>query len=345
MTDQGASVGVIVIGRNEGERLKRCLRSLVGRAEVLVYVDSGSTDGSQAFARSLGVEVVDLDMDRPFTMARGRNAGLDYLLGRYGELDYVQFVDGDCEVVEGWIELARRTLDDRPEAVAVCGHRREQHPEDSIYNRLADQEWQGPVGEVNACGGDVMVRTDAVRKIGGYRESLIAGEDPEFCVRLRQQTGGTILRLDALMTRHDAAMMRFGQWWRRTVRGGHAFAEGTAMHGGRPERHKVRELQRALFWGAALPMAAVAGVLAAGFAHPVWLAVPGVIAAGYGVQVVRIYRGRRREGTPVRDAWLYAGFCLLGKVPEAIGAMKYALNRLRGRRSGLIEYKAAGQGG
>jgi len=54
-SDAAASpkIGVVVIGRNEGERLKRCLQSVRGRAACVVYVDSGSTDDSLASGRTL----------------------------------------------------------------------------------------------------------------------------------------------------------------------------------------------------------------------------------------------------------------------------------------------------
>lgn len=70
--------GVVVIGRNEGERLRQCLRSLLPTV-VAVYVDSGSTDGSAKWARDNGAEVVDLDASVPFTAARVRNAGFQRL--------------------------------------------------------------------------------------------------------------------------------------------------------------------------------------------------------------------------------------------------------------------------
>ena len=55
-------------------RLRQCLLS-VGSATI-VYVDSGSTDGSIACAQSLGVESCpELDLSIPFTAARARNAG------------------------------------------------------------------------------------------------------------------------------------------------------------------------------------------------------------------------------------------------------------------------------
>ncbi|HTV21572.1 MAG TPA: glycosyltransferase family A protein, partial [Polyangiaceae bacterium] len=146
------AVGVVVIGRNEGERLKRCLRSLLEQgAGPIVYVDSGSVDDSVAFSCSLGVIVVNLDTSIPFTMARGRNAGFQELSRRFPSLRWVQFVDGDCEVRPGWIARARETIQARPDVAAVCGRRRERHPDASIYNRLADMEWNAPTGEVSEC--------------------------------------------------------------------------------------------------------------------------------------------------------------------------------------------------
>ena len=67
-----SEIGVIAIGRNEGERLRRCLDSVVGKGFSVVYVDSNSTDGSVDFARSVGAEVVELDMSLPFSAARAQ---------------------------------------------------------------------------------------------------------------------------------------------------------------------------------------------------------------------------------------------------------------------------------
>ena len=73
-------VGAVAIGRNEGERLRRCLTSLLQQIARVVYVDSGSRDDSVAVAQSLGVKVVVLDTSAPFSAARARNAGFDALL-------------------------------------------------------------------------------------------------------------------------------------------------------------------------------------------------------------------------------------------------------------------------
>lgn len=315
-------VDAVVIGRNEGARLVACLASLQGRVRRMVYVDSGSTDGSAAVARAAGAEVVALDMTRPFTAARARNAGLAVLEAARPRADYVQFLDGDCEMRPDWIGAALAGFAAHSGAVVVCGRRRERHPEASVWNRLCDREWDTPVGEALACGGDALMRLAPVLAAGGYREDLIAGEEPELCLRLRR-AGGRVWRIDAEMTLHDAAMTRFAQWWRRSRRAGHAFAEGAALHGSAPGRHWVAETRRAVLWGFGVPLAAA--VL--GLIHPAgWL-----ILAAWPLQALRLaIRWRDPQA---------AFFAVLGKIPEALGVAGYWRDRLRGRRRGLIEYK------
>ena len=323
-----ADTGVVAIGRNEGERLRGCLASVAGRVACVVYVDSGSTDGSESLARQFGAEVVALDMTRPFTAARARNAGLQRLRERLPGVRRVQFVDGDCEVVPGWLARAHAFLDAEPRVAAVCGRRRERHPERTVYNRLCDLEWDTPIGEARACGGDAMMRVEALAAVGGYRDDLIAGEEPELCVRLRA-AGWRVHRLDAEMTRHDAAMTRFGQWWRRTLRSGYAFAQGAALHGAPPERHWVRETRSALAWGAGVPLAALVAIVLAG----AWGA---LVLLAYPAQVARLaLRAGRSE--PLR--WRRPLFLVLGKLPEALGVLRFRLHRMRGRHGALIEYK------
>ena len=249
---KGSITDAVVIGRNEGARLIACLQSLQGRVRRVVYVDSGSTDDSVCRARQLGVTVVELDVSIPFTAARARNAGIEAL--KRGTPEYVQFIDGDCELDAAWIEQAEKVLAESSDIAVVCGRRRERHPEASVYNRLCDREWDTPVGEAKHCGGDASMRFAAIAEAGGYSADMIAGEEPELCVRLRKARW-KIWRLDAEMTRHDAAITAFSQWARRVMRAGHAFAEGAARHGKPPERHWVQEMFRAMIWGAVLPIA------------------------------------------------------------------------------------------
>ncbi len=316
------SVGAVIIGRNEGARLARCLASLGAMAAPVIYVDSGSTDDSVQLARAAGAEVVTLALDRPFTAARARNAGLAALADHATPPDFVQLVDGDCELRDGWIATARAFLENHPQAAVICGRRRERHPEASLYNRLIDREWDTPVGQTRACGGDALMRRDAVEAVGRYNPDLIAGEEPELCVRLRQ-AGWQIWRLDAEMTWHDAELTRFGQWWTRARRAGHAYAEGAALHGAPPERHNVAQTRRALLWTGGSLLVLLAGLWLGPW---VWLAL-----LGWPLQIARL---ARRLGDPTQ-----AAFLMLAKWPEALGVLSYWQGQLSGRRQGLIEYK------
>lgn len=327
-------VGLVAIGRNEGQRLRQCLNSVIGKVGHIVYVDSGSTDGSIEMARSLGgVDVVELDLSTPFTAARARNTGFAHLLQVNPQIEFVQFVDGDCEVVEGWLDYAHSQLEVQPNVAVVCGRRRERFPEQSIYNRLCDIEWNTPVGETKACGGDSMMRVTAFQQVGGFNPTLIAGEEPELCVRLRLQDW-KILRLDAEMTLHDAQMTRAGQWWKRFLRAGHAYAEGAWLHGREPERHWVKESRSIWFWGLLIPL------LALGMA---WTTkgLSLLLLGAYPLVTYRIYRYMLSQDLKSKDAWAYALSCMLGKFPQAQGQIQFHLGRLLGRRQTLVEYKTA----
>lgn len=317
----GTGIAAIAIGRNEGERLKRCLASLAPQVGRMVYVDSGSTDGSRAAAAALGAEVVELDTSVPFTAARARNAGFARLCAD-GVPEFVQFLDGDCELDPGWIATAKAAMATNPRLAVVCGRRRERHPEASIYNRMIDDEWNTPIGPARACGGDALMRGVAVQQVGGYDPGLIAGEEPELCLRLAR-AGWQIERIDAEMTLHDAALTRFGQWWRRTRRAGHAFAEGWAMYGRAPERHYAAELRRIAFWALALPIA----ILLLALVVSPW-ALLGFLV--YPLQVARL---------GPRLGWDNALFMTIGKFAEAQGALDYLKRRLTGGPRQLIEYK------
>ena len=322
-------IGFVVIGRNEGDRLIRCLDSLtVQRDSAIVYVDSGSTDQSVAEAEKRRAQVVRLDMTRPFTAGRARNEGFAALHARIADLQYVQFIDGDCELAEGWLDSAIQFLDERPDVAIVCGRRREREPGASIYNQFCDIEWNTPIGEADACGGDALVRAAPFSEVGGFTALLIAGEEPELCLRLRDR-GWRIWRLDSAMTTHDAAMHRFAQWWIRSVRSGFGYAQVWYATKDQPLRLYGKELFRATIWAAFLPLA----MIAIGGANPkLGLALLGA----YGIQVTRIAIRRDAMRTA---SWVYGFFTVLAKFPELLGAARFFIQYRRERASHAILYK------
>jgi GT2 family glycosyltransferase len=327
-------LGIVAIGRNEGERLRKCLTSVVGRGMPVVYVDGNSTDGSVDLARSLGADVIVEDPSQRNCAAMARNAGFERACRLDPDVRFVQFIDGDCEVVAGWLDRALRVFEERPDVALVTGRRRERHPDLSAYNRLADIEWDAPVGEeIRGSHGDVMVRVDAFRQVGGFDVTMKVSEDTELCLRL-QQAGWVLLRIAAEMTLHDMAMTRFGQWWRRCIRTGYGYAQGALMHGRSPQPLFRSEVYSIVFWGIALPLLILVLALATRGAGL-------ILALAYPLQMLRIAARHHRAGMALRDAWLYGWSCTVSKIAFAIGLVRFRVERLLGqnRVERVITYK------
>ncbi len=321
------SVGIVIIGRNEGARLVQCLASVNTNLGRVVYVDSGSTDNSILEAQKAGAEVVILDISAPFTAARARTAGFHALQDTGVMPDFVQFIDGDCSVQPNWIASAMAELDANTNLGIVTGWRKEVDATRSIYNALCDFEWRRPAGDILTCGGDMMVRSAAFTEVGGFNATVIAAEDDEFCVRIRK-AGWKLQRLPVEMTLHDANMTKFSQWWDRAVRTGHGFAQVGDMH---PE-YFTKERKRVWAYGAILPLIAVMGLLVS-----VWVfyAVLGL----YGVSYLRTVKGLYANGLGENQAVKQAVFLMLSKFPNFQGIMLYYWRRFRGHKMNIIEYK------
>ncbi|WP_431297624.1 glycosyltransferase [Tabrizicola sp. BL-A-41-H6] len=314
----------MAIGRNEGARLVACLSSLQRLGLRVVYVDSGSTDASLQAARDLGAQIVELDLSVPFTAARARNAGFHALNPAPA---FVQFIDGDCVLEPGWIEAGLQALTDHPDIGIVTGWRSEIYPDASIYNGMAQVEWHRPAGDIHACGGDMMVRADLFRQMNGFNPGIIAAEDDEFCIRVRK-AGYRVHRLPVAMTRHDANILRFRQWWQRAVRTGHAYAQVGAIH---PE-HFHRERQRVWIYGAILPLLALLSPVLSW-----WLSLP--LIGGYSISYIRTARGLHANGLPLGKALHQALFLCISKLPNLAGLLTYHWRSWRKQDINLIEYK------
>ena len=335
---------VIVIGRNEGARLRAALAQLAPLAAQglrVVYVDSASHDGSAAMARGIGVAVVELDPARPMTAARGRNAGVAALAAEGPLPRYLQFIDGDCLLDPAWPAQAVAALEADPALGIVTGWRRESAPLANAYHAMTEVEWHQPAGEIRACGGDMMVRSALFESVRGFDASIIASEDEDFVQRVLK-TGSRARRLPLPMTVHDIAMTSLGAWWRRNLRSGNGFAEVGGLH----PPHFAAERKRALVYGVALPVAVLAALVAAFFVGQwIFWTVLAVVAALYLVTTLRVARWL---SAPARDASLIippamalrvAGLFTLSKVPQALGFLRFHLRGGRRGRIRLIEYK------
>ena len=173
-------------------------------------------------------------------------------------------------------------------------------------------------------------RISALRQVGGFNENAIAGEEPELGIKLGL-AGYSMIKLDQQMATHDAQMTRFGQWWTRSVRAGHALAHRYTCHGRTRYRDGRREIRSDLVWGLALPLIIVGLLLPT-------RGLSLILLGAYPLQGWRVYRRYLSDGLSPADAALVTRFVMLGKFAEVIGIMRYCLNRIRGRFH-VIEYR------
>ena len=333
------NLGLVVIGRNEGERLVRCLASVCAIPNH-VYVDSGSTDRSVAVAREQGLAVVELPVPPAFTAARARNAGLARLLVDRPDLEFVQMVDGDCELRAGWIDAALEALGAEPKLAVVFGRLRERYPDRSIYNALCDDEWNGPLGDAPGCGGNALFRVTALRQAGLFNPAMIAGEDSELSMRLRK-CGWQVRRIDAEMGLHDAAMTHFSQWWQRTRRSGHAYGEMAFLHPDARNPNWPRSVRSIVGWGGLMPAALLAAILLALGRNPIYWLAAALLLLPWPLRMMQLARRGQQRGLSAKIARASGILLMLGKLPQLQGLIGYHRNRLAGRASRLIEHKGA----
>lgn len=323
-------VGVVVIGRNEGLRLQKCITSILNQNYNLVYVDSGSSDSSAEYVESLGVDVLRLDTNTPFSAARARNEGFHLLNNKINGLKYIQFIDGDCECCEGWLSYASTCLKNNTSYALVSGRRKEKFPEKSIYNLLCDIEWNTPIGEAKACGGDFMIRKTAFVQVGGFNNNVVSGEEPEMCYRLRNNNW-SIFRLDHPMTMHDAAITHFSQWWKRCLRAGHAYAQGLWLHLYDGKGYCVKESARIWFWAFIFPSSvSILTILV----NPLFT----FLFTAYPIQFARIALRSYLVYKKMKFSLIYSFFVIIGKWPEFVGQLLFYKKKLLKRKHTIIEY-------
>ncbi len=111
------SLSVCYIAKNESDNLARSIASIASVADEIIVADTGSCDGTQDLARSLGARLIDIQWTDDFSQAR--NASLEAASG-----DWVLCLDGDERFETGQNKTLRRLI--RPggggggDAYTVC---------------------------------------------------------------------------------------------------------------------------------------------------------------------------------------------------------------------------------
>lgn len=311
-------ITVVVIGRDEGPRLERCLDSVLREAAAceepveVLYVDSGSRDGSLEHARRrAGVRCHSLGP--PPGAARARNLGI--LRGR-GEL--VQLLDGDMELEPGWLTAAARALREGGHG-AVAGGLRERRLRANLWNRTFGLDWRRAEGPTRRLGGAALWSRELLLELGGFDEELAVGEDPDLSLRAAAR-GASLRLLDRPMATHDLDLRGPRCWWRRALAVGRSRALVARRHPLDPEAR--REVRRPLVSTLALlPLAAAAP-------HEPRLLLAGM-AVGLALFLRHVVRDLRR--TDLTTALVHSLHVHAVKVPVALGILSVRLTRARSR--------------
>ena len=323
-------VSIVIIGRNEGARLVKCIESAqnleypADKMEI-IYVDSLSSDGSADRVKKMGIEKVYVLKEEKTCAAMGRNLGLEHAKG-----DLILFLDGDTQISSDFLSAAVPHFDN-DEIAIVYGRRTEIHPE-SLYIRLCGSDWSQRIpGFTETSAGDVLMRSRVIREIGGYKE-IIAGEDPEMSNRVING-GYKILFLDKDMVRHDLGMHSFRQYWRHSVRSGFAYAVVADITKLRPiplwvDKNRKIRLQGLIYILAPLLGATASVLLGTPLPFLIYLILGGLILG-------RSYVKNRKRGIKGTFNAVYTLHSHFLKIPLIIGQLTYLTNK----NKSLIEYK------
>lgn len=328
-------LSVVIVGRNEGERLTRCIQSVYAAHHLppdteIIYVDSNSQDQSPEHARQLGAKVLVVHPPRP-AAAIGRNAGWKVATG-----EYILFLDGDTLLNPDFIQAALTALENDPQLAIVWGHRREIYPQKSVYQRVLDLDWLYRPGYVEFCGGDALMRRQVLEAVDGYDPQLIAGEEPEMCQRIRDKDY-KILHIDHPMTLHDLAITHWSQYWQRAVRTGHAYAEVSQRLQHTPNPLWQKEAVKNIIHANLLFDFLLFGSLFSLLLMSWWpLGIASLLFLALSLRSA--WKARWKANNPW-TLFLYGLHSQFQQIPIAIGQLSYYWYKWRGKRRQLIEYK------
>ena len=192
-------VSIIVIGRNEAQRIEKCLRSvfasLPSREDCeVIYVDSASEDDTVAIASRFPIRILQLRNSWKLSPSAGRYIGYQHARGKY-----LLFVDGDSLLFKRWLINACAFLDNNPTCGGVAGIMHQAYLSRkgnciAVAKNYFSQRPSEPVRQAVSLSGIAMYRRDAMEKAGTFNPFLTTGEECELALRI-QDAGYSLARI------------------------------------------------------------------------------------------------------------------------------------------------------
>lgn len=188
LPDDPVPLSVVVVAKNEEDRIGACLESVFAAAErvvpafEVVLVDSASTDRTVEIAREYPVTVLRIPEEHTVAGGAGRFVGESVVDG-----EMVLHVDGDMILTETWLPRAVEYLREHEDVVGVEGHL-----------NSSDRE---TVETVEMIGGVMLFDGSALRSIGGFDPFLLSNEDVDVGYRL-SAAGYRLVRLPEVSADH-----------------------------------------------------------------------------------------------------------------------------------------------
>ena len=200
-------LSVVLITKNQAWNIARLIESVLEAtssisSKEIILVDSASTDETAEVASRYPISIFRLQPGQPLSPAIGRYVGSQHARG-----EYILFLDGDTQLVQGWLPRALRSLQQSPRSGAVTG-RVINLPTSAATQKPAPLPRKNRLGASRAVlwgsyggGGAAMYRRSVLGQVGTFNPYLCSDEEPELGLRIRH-AGYRILELDYPIVRH-----------------------------------------------------------------------------------------------------------------------------------------------
>lgn len=220
-------ISFIIIGKNEGWKLSKCLNSVKDTIEVnkledaeIIYVDSDSSDDS--IARALSFKHVTVyKITGECNAAVGRNVG-----ARAARGEILFFIDGDMEIKPSFLKLVIN--DGKLRYDLVTGHIIEKYydQEGNLLgkkNRTFGKELPAEDEKVSVTGGLFLISKKTWNSVNEMNERFWKSQDLDLCLRLCKKKADLVRKNAVFAVHHTTSYLDYCRFMDRIKSGVHFY--------------------------------------------------------------------------------------------------------------------------